>query len=183
MKNKNNKIIVGINIISVFLFIFLFSFIYEWFPNVITAALFPINESLFEHLKLMYITQILIGLIIYIFIKLKNISINNYFLGLYLSTICNILIYFIIYLPIYNRFGQNLFGTMLLYLITLILSNLLLYYFINKKNINLFNTISLLLIPITWFILIYFTFNPPLNDFFFDPIEEKYGINIYIKEY
>ena len=172
----NNKKVLFIATITIFLSMFLFHNIYNWFPNFLTASFFPVNESLFEHLKLMFTTQILISLIIYLILKLKKIKFSNYLLGLLLSTIVTISLFFLIYLPIYNRFGENLFLTMSIYLITLIIGNIIFYLISKRKHEFLLNLISLVIISIIAVILIYFTFNPLKNDFFFDSIEEIYGI-------
>ena len=172
----NNKKVLFIETITIFLSMFLFHNIYNWFPNFLTASLFPVNESLFEHLKLMFTTQIIISLIIYLILKLKRIKFSNYLLGLLISTIVTISLFFLIYLPIYNRFGENLFLTMSIYLITLIIGNIIFYLISKRKHEFLLNLISLVIISIIAVILIYFTFNPLKNDFFFDSIEEIYGI-------
>ena len=172
----NNKKVLFIATITIFLSMFLFHNIYNWFPNFLTASFFPVNESLFEHLKLMFTTQIIISLIIYLILKLKKIKFSNYLLGLLISTIVTISLFFLIYLPIYNRFGENLFLTMSIYLITLIIGNIIFYLISKRKHEFLLNLISLVIISIIVVILIYFTFNPLKNDFFFDSIEEIYGI-------
>lgn len=172
----NNKKVLFIETITIFLSMFLFHNIYNWFPNFLTASFFPVNESLFEHLKLMFTTQIIISLIIYLILKLKRIKFSNYLLGLLVSTIVTISLFFLIYLPIYNRFGENLFLTMSIYLITLIIGNIIFYLISKRKHEFLLNLISLVIISIIAVILIYFTFNPLKNDFFFDSIEEIYGI-------
>lgn len=172
----NNKKVLFIETITIFLSMFLFHNIYNWFPNFLTASFFPVNESLFEHLKLMFTTQIIISLIIYLILKFKGIKFSNYLLGLLISTIVTISLFFLIYLPIYNRFGENLFLTMSIYLITLIIGNIIFYLISKRKHEFLLNLISLVIISIIAVILIYFTFNPLKNDFFFDSIEEIYGI-------
>lgn len=172
----NNKKVLFIETITIFLSMFLFHNIYNWFPNFLTASFFPVNESLFEHLKLMFTTQIIISLIIYLILKIKRIKFSNYLLGLLISTIVTISLFFLIYLPIYNRFGENLFLTMSIYLITLIIGNIIFYLISKRKHEFLLNLISLVIISIIAVILIYFTFNPLKNDFFFDSIEEIYGI-------
>lgn len=172
----NNKKVLFIETITIFLSMFLFHNIYNWFPNFLTASFFPVNESLFEHLKLMFTTQIIISLIIYLILKIKRIKFSNYLLGLLVSTIVTISLFFLIYLPIYNRFGENLFLTMSIYLITLIIGNIIFYLISKRKHEFLLNLISLVIISIIAVILIYFTFNPLKNDFFFDSIEEIYGI-------
>ncbi len=172
----NNKKVLFIETITIFLSMFLFHNIYNWFPNFLTASFFPVNESLFEHLKLMFTTQIIISLIIYLILKIKRIKFSNYLLGLLVSTIVTISLFFLIYLPIYNRFGENLFLTMSIYLISLIIGNIIFYLISKRKHEFLLNLISLVIISIIAVILIYFTFNPLKNDFFFDSIEEIYGI-------
>ena len=172
----NNKKVLFIATITIFLSMFLFHNLYNWFPNFLTASFFPVNESLFEHLKLMFTTQIIISLIIYLILKIKRIKFSNYLLGLLVSTIATISLFFLIYLPIYNRFGENLFLTMSIYLITLIIGNIIFYLISKRKHNYVLNLISLVIISIIAVILIYFTFNPLKNDFFFDSIEEIYGI-------
>ncbi len=175
MKNNLKKITI-IKTIAIFLSLFLFSYGYKLLPNFFTSIIFPVNESLFEHLKMIYNTEIIVSLIIYLILKNKKIIINNYFSALFLSTIFNIILFYLVYLPIYNRFGQNLILTMIVFLITLIISQYLFYLIAIKKHNKFYNKCLILLIPLVWVILIYFTYNPPKNEFFFDPIDEIYGI-------
>lgn len=172
-----NKKILFINTIIIFLSLFLFHNIYNLIPCSITAFLFPVNESLYEHLKLMVISEFIMGLITYLILKLKKIKFSNYISGLLIGTIITIILFFLIYLPIYNRFGENLIITMLIYLITLIIGNII-WYLISKKNHNKeLNNLSLVIIIVITIILGYLTYNPLKTKFFFDPINEIYGIN------
>ena len=102
----------------------------------------------------MFTTQIIISLIIYLILKLKKIKFSNYLLGLLISTIVTISLFFLIYLPIYNRFGENLFLTMSIYLITLIIGNIIFYLISKRKHEFLLNLISLVIISIIAVILI-----------------------------
>ena len=173
---KNNKKIMIIKTISIFLSLFLFSNGYKLLPNFFIAIIFPVNESLFEHLKMIYTTEIIVSLILYLILKIKNIEINNYFSALVISTIFNIILFYLIYLPIYNRFGEGL-----IYTITLLISQYLFYLISIRKNYDFFNKLSIIIIPLIWIGLIYFTFNPPHTKFFFDPIKEVYGIPKQVK--
>ena len=175
MKHNNKKIII-IKTIAIFLSLFLFSNMYRWIPNFVTATIFPVNESLFEHLKMIYTCEIIVSLIIYLILKYKNIKIYNYFLALLIGTVFDIILFYLIYLPIYNRFGEGLLYTLIIYFITLGISQYLFYLITLKDNKPLYNKISLIVIPIIWIILFYFTFNPIETKFFFDPIKEVYGI-------
>ena len=176
MRYKNNLKIMIIKTIAIFLSLFLFSNVYKWIPNFLTSIIFPVNESLFEHLKMIYNAEIIISLIIYLILKIKGIKINNYFTALFLSTIFNIILFYLIYLPIYNRFGQNLIFTMILYFITLCISQYLFYLISIRSHNKFYNNLFLIIIPLIIIIFIYFTYNPMKTKFFFDPIEEIYGI-------
>lgn len=171
-----NKKVLFINTIIIFLSLFLFHNIYNLFPNFLTSFLFPVNESLFEHLKLMFTSEIIISLIILLVLKLKNIKFSNYILGLLTGVIVTISLFFLIYLPIYNRYGENLILTMTIYLITLIVGNIIFYLISKRKHNYLINSISLVIIIVITGILGYLTYNPVKTPFFFDPINEIYGI-------
>ena len=177
---KKLKIIVIINTIAIFFGMFLFHFGYTLMPNFLTASLFPVNESLYEHLKLIYVTEMLVGFIVYLVLFIKKIKVNNYFLGLLVSTLVNIGLFFLIFLPLYNRFGENIVMTMGIFLVTLIITEYLFYLIMKKDDLEILNFISIIIIPFIWVILFYFTLNPMHNDFFFDTKEEKYGLNEYL---
>ena len=176
MRYEHNKKIMIIKAIVIFLSLFLFSFMYRWMPNFITSLIFPVNESLFEHLKMIFNAEVLVSLIIYVIIKKRGIKINNYFIALLLSTLFNIVLFYLIYLPIYNRFGQNLIMTMIMYFITLMISQYLFYLITIRHHNKFYDKLCLIVIPFIWIVLIYFTYNPMHSEFFFDPIHEVYGI-------
>ena len=113
-----------IKIIGVFL-IFIFSFVshfmYEWFPNTLFSILFPVNESIWEHMKLIVTPVLIFSLIEYIVYKRKNISYNNFILSYAISMILGIIIYLMIYLPIDYIFGHSMiFAISLLFVIFII---------------------------------------------------------------
>ena len=51
MKLKTIKII---SILGIFIISFLSHFIYQIIPNFITSIFFPVNESIFEHMKIIF---------------------------------------------------------------------------------------------------------------------------------
>ena len=175
MKENNKKIMI-IKTIAISLSLFLFSYVYKWIPNFLTSLIFPVNESLFEHLKMIYNAEVIVSLIIYSVIHKKNIKIHNYMLALLLSTIFNLILFYLIYLPIYNRFGSNLIMTMIIYLITLIISQYIFYLITIRKHNEFYNKLCLIIIPLISIILVYFTYKPLKTEFFFDHIKEIYGI-------
>ena len=75
MSLKKIKII---GIITIFALSFLYHFLYQWFPNPIFSIIFPVNESIWEHMKLLYTGILSWGLIEIILLKKNKINYNNY---------------------------------------------------------------------------------------------------------
>ena len=83
-----NKKFVIINSLLTFVIGFLVHNVYMWLPNIVTT-IFPVNESLFEHMKLIYLSPIISSTILYFIFKRKGYIINNLLFGLIISTIFN----------------------------------------------------------------------------------------------
>lgn len=174
MKRRN------INILAV-LFIFLIGFIihnlYEWFPNIITLVISPVNESVFEHIKMIFSSYIL-WIIIKRYLYTKyNIPENNFILKEVLTALFNIGIFLLIFLPIYNAFGENLFITLFIYFISIVISQALNYFVKIKKESSILDIIGVLLIIVFYITTTYLTYNPIISEFFLDPKSNSYGLN------
>ena len=171
-----NKKFVIYNTVLTFLLGFLVHNLYNWIPNPITS-IFPVNESLYEHMKLIYLSPIISSIILYFYFKkFKDFKVNNLLFGLITSTIFNIIIFYLLYLPLYNMYGSIMWMTLVIYLISIVLSQYLYFLIIEMNNntkLNIFSSIMLILIMI---ILTYFTYNPIKTDFFKDPTNNSYGI-------
>ena len=171
-----NKKFVIYNTILTFLMGFLVHNLYKWFPSVITS-IFPVNESLFEHMKLIYLSPIISSIILYFYFrKYQNYQVNNLLFGLIISTIFNIIIFYLMYIPLYNSYGSIMWLTLLIYFISIILSQYLYYLIIEINNNSKLNIISLIMLFIIMIILTYFTYNPLKIEFFRDPTNNSYGI-------
>lgn len=176
MNLKKCKII---GIIGLFLISFLCHFMYKWFPNVITSIFFPVNESIFEHMKIIS-TSVLIYSIIELFICTKfKIKINNYIFNIFITSFFGIVFYLIIFIPIYLLIGENMFISLFLLFITYTVIEIISYHLLNYDEFKYGNNISVFLIIILYIIFGYLTYNPPFNFLFLDTITDKYGINIY----
>ena len=176
MNLKKTKII---STIGIFLLCFLFHFIYEWITSTITSIFFPVNESIWEHMKLLFSAVIFYGIVDYIILQKFKIKYNNFFTSLFTSAITIIPIYLVMFLPIYYKIGENMIITIGLMLIAIIISQVISYKILKAKDFNKINIISLILIIISYIIFAYLTYNPIKNELFFDTQEEKYGINNY----
>jgi len=176
MTLKKTKII---STIGIFLLCFLFHFIYDWLPCTLTAIFFPVNESIWEHMKLLFSAVCFYGIIDYIILQKLNIKYNNFFTALFVSALTIIPIYLIMFLPIYYKIGQNMIITIGIMLIAIIISQVISYYILKAKDLDKLNIISFILIIITYIVFAYLTYYPIKNELFFDTEEEKYGLNNY----
>ena len=168
-----------ISTIGIFLLCFLFHFIYDWIPCSLTAIFFPVNESIWEHMKLLFSAIVFYGIIDYIILQKFNVKYNNFFTSLFTSALTIIPIYLIMFLPIYYKIGENMFIIFTIMFISIILSQVISYYILKSKDCDKLNIISLILIIISYIVFAYLTYYPPKTELFFDTQEEKYGLNNY----
>lgn len=173
----NKKIITIITMIFIFLIGFIIHNLYEWCPNIVTLILSPVNESVFEHMKMIYTSYIIWIIVKYFILKKYNIKENNFLLKELLTFLFNITLFLTIYWPIYSKFGENMLVTLTIYLISIIISQVLNYFIEFKKDSNVLNIISLLVIFLIYAFTTYLTYNPPICKFFLDPTNNSYGLN------
>lgn len=174
MKLNTIKLIA---ILNIFIISFPAHFLYKFFPNTITSILFPVNESIFEHLKIIFTSILLYGIIDYLILKLNNIKYHNYLFSLFFTSFISIPIFLILYLPIHFILGEYLIITLLLLFITYLISQIISYYILTNKQNTYLNIISIPLIIIIYSIFAYLTYKPPINYFFYDTTTNSYGIH------
>ncbi len=156
---------------------FLAHFTYEKAPNFITSIMFPVNESIWEHMKLLSTPVLLYMIIEYFILKKNNIEINNFILSYSLSIISSIIIFLIIYIPIYNKIGNSIFIDILLLIIIFIYISFFTYKIFNIKKIKYSNLLGTILFVIIYFNFFYLTYYPIKDYLFFDTTKNIYGIS------
>jgi hypothetical protein len=175
----NLKKIKILGIFLVFLLCFPLHFLYEWMPNTILSIFVPVNESIWEHMKLISTSFILYGIIDFILLK-KYSNFNNFLLQLFITPVIGIILYLLIYLPIYNMIGENMVVSILLLFIIISIEELISYYLLRLNEIKYENIIGIVGIISIYIIFGYLTYKPMINYLFFDTKDDKYGINTYI---
>lgn len=153
-------------------------FMYDICDNNIFAALFaPVNESTWEHLKMVLLPLILWWSLFYI-IKHKQYSINKkkWFGGTLVA-----LITALISIPLLYYFYTGVFGVHLIWvdililLFSLMFGQLLgLHFYRYSKGISVIIVMVIFILLIVIFMV--FTFNPPQLPIFQDAITGSYGI-------
>lgn len=158
------KKIITIILLSIILFLFHFPthFMYDWFPNSFTYAFFPINESIFQHIKMMFTSTFLF----YLFLFLIRKKTNNISLINLISFLACLSLFLILYLPLYKAWGENLFITLLLLFISILYSQWITYFLYKSPNYKILNIISFILIICIFIINIFLT-RFPLNHYLF----------------
>lgn len=154
-------------IIFLFLLSFLWHFMYDWFPSVLTSIFFPVNESIWEHMKIIFYC-LLIGSVL----EKKG---NNYYLNILVKPLVGVLFYLIIFIPLYLIFGESMVISISLMLFTYIIMELLGIKISKQEELNIkaLPIIIIILISILFSIL---TFYPLHNFLFFDSVKLGYGI-------
>ena len=167
-----------VSIFGMFILCFLTHFLYNFFPNTLFSIFFPVNESIWEHMKMMSSSILIWSILEYFLYKKFRVNHNNFILSLFLEVCLSIIIFLIIYLPIYHFTGSIFILNLIVLFISLYFVNIISYYILALRDLHkeLLGIVGLILLYIIFGIL---TYNPPFNYIFFDKMENKYGINIY----
>lgn len=168
---KNFKYIL-ISSIILFIIMSLTHFVYERVNNDIIAVFFPTNESIFQHMKMIYTSYFIFYL--FLFILRKKLKLNNIFLSNLISSLVTIIFFLVIYIPIRFRFGDNMIFTFILLFIAIIIGQISSRKILKGEKQKYLDILSLLNISLIFIIFAYFTFNPIHNDIFWDKKHETY---------
>ena len=179
-KNINNYILLGIPFI--FILACLFHFMYEATGKTIVSAIFfPVNESIFEHLKLVLYPTIIYWIVLYLFIKGNyKIPFKKWLIGLcfsIVSSIVSILFFYYVFKSAFNI--SSLFWHIIIVLISAIIGQIIgLHVFNNIKYNSLKFLICLIIIATLVIIFTKYTFFPPHLPLFYDFTKNIYGLMI-----
>lgn len=178
-KIMNQKRIKIIAIVTVFLLAFPLHFIYEWFPNTFTAIFFPVNESIWEHMKILFDSFLLYSIMEFILLKHFDIHVHNFLFSTFFGALFSIFLYLIIYLPIYPILGESMFFNLTIMLLTIIIIEWIQIWIWKQAHISYLDYTSIIMMVAIYIVFAYLTFYPPKLPIFFDVQDEKYGITYY----
>ena len=161
--------------IIAFILTFILHNLYTNIPNIITSIIVPVNESIWEHMKLLFTSILISGVIQKLIVKYKKLDINNVCISNFTGAITSIIIFLIVYLPIYNLIGKDFTITIIIMLLSIIIAEYISYLIMNKKDLKMENH-AILFVIIVYIIFFILTIYPPRNSLFIDPTNNKYGI-------
>ena len=166
-----------IGVLIIFLLAFISHIMYELFPNFIFSILFPVNESIWEHMKLIVTPVLFYAIFEYIILKKRQLNINYFWLSYIISCILGIIIYLVIYLPVNKIFGYIPIFAIVLLFITFNIIIIINYYINMILKINYGNKFFVLIIIFMYVLFGYLTYFPPNTGLFYDTNSNCYGIN------
>lgn len=164
---KNIKRMELIGIIFTILVGSLLHFTYEWSgQNPYTALFSAVNESTWEHLKLLFFPYMLYAIIEYIYIG-KDYP--NFITAKFIGVICGLVLIPLLFYSYTYLLGTNYFVfDILIFVLAVIVSYVVSYYVLTGTTLNI-NTLSIVVLTLICLSFFRFTLNPPNCFLFFDP--------------
>ncbi|QUH30804.1 DUF6512 family protein [Vallitalea guaymasensis] len=175
--NDHKKVIIAeiVSAIAIILVGSLFHFLYEWTECTFIGIFSPVNESQWEHIKIMFYPVILVSIIEYFFVRY---DVNNFVFAKAMSVLVFIGTTYLLIFLYECIFGE---GEMVLHVVTYIIGAFvgqLVSYFILKspKRSKCKNLIGYYIFLLLFLVITLFTFRPLQCDFFKDSTTGYYGI-------
>jgi len=126
-------------------------------------------------MKIIFGAFVTIGIISNFIYKKYNINVNNKLLEVFLKGVMGIIFYLIIFIPVYKLIGENMIISIGLMLITYIVMEILGYFILRYKELDL-GWFSVLLIVGMYVVFGYLTYKSIHNFVFYDKSYKEYGI-------
>lgn len=164
-----------INVVFLFLLSFLWHFMYDLFPNNIFALVFPVNESIWEHMKIIYYCLLLGSVLEFYLCKKNNIKINNFYIEAMVKSLLGVIFYLIVFIPLYLWLGESMVISIGLMLVTYIFMEFIGYKILVSEELNI-NILPVIIIVLGCIMFVILTFYPLHNFLFFDEVKFGYGI-------
>ena len=174
----DKKVIAKFQIFSVIFTMILgtlLHFTYEWSNNSLLIASFSaVNESTWEHLKLVFFPMLLTTIIGYFYIG-KNFK--NFLCAKAIGIITSILFIVVFFYTYTGIIGTNFaFLDISSFFISVLLGEYVTYKVL-LSNSSCNNKFAIISIVVLLFCFVFFTYYPPKIALFKDPINNSFGIN------
>lgn len=159
----------GVFAIGAFLY-----FAYDLFDHhLFIAAIAPVNNSIWELLKIPFFSMLLYGMIVYLLAKGEK---HNLLLAKTISTIVTTVFSLMIYFGYTSLFEDHIAINAVVFFVSLVIGQFFSIGMLSiKSRLSGFNFVSLLLLCALIIVFTSYTHQPPTHDFFKDPDTGSYG--------
>ncbi len=141
--------------------------------NMLVASFSAVNESVWEHLKLLFFPMLLSIIIGYFYIQ-KNVP--NFLCSKVLGIIASMLFIIIFFYTYTGIIGKSIvFIDIASFFVAVILGEYIAYKLITN-NFKCNNIISIIVLMVILICFIVFTYSTPNIEIFKDPVKNQYGI-------
>ncbi len=150
----------------------LFHFLYDWTDNFFVALVAPVNESVFEHIKIIFYPLLILGII---FSFSKKFNPSKWIISLIIAPIMMLFLYY---------FSNGIIGEDIIW-VNIFLTFLTFYFSLlltDHINFNISLPIGIVIIGLIISFLIYLTFYPLKSPIFLDSQTNTYGYYMDTKE-
>ena len=155
---------------------FLYHSIYDMAPSILTSIFFPVNESVFEHNKMILTSYITLYILSKFYFKddKRNILFST-FSSMILCMILETSIFGFIYIYIL-KMKESMIIALITYGVSILISQILWSILIEKEKNKDLESIGLVGILIVILMLTVASYNPPKGKIFYDYKHNLYGI-------
>ena len=173
--NKIKIWLIGGSIFTI-LFGTILHFFYDWLgENAIVGIFSSVNESVWEHLKLLFWPLVFYSLVEYVYIGEKY---ENYLFAKAVSIYSGIILIITLFYTYSGVLGKHiLFIDILIFIVSVIASQYITFLILSsdKCQSKIWNYVSLIGIIVLMCLFVVFTFNPPHIPLFEDSRTGTYG--------
>lgn len=165
----------AISVVGIFLLSALLHFIYDWFPCFFTSLFFPVNESIWEHNKIIVGSFLIWAIVEKLYCKKRK---NVIFSECISSLVCMILV-MLIFTPVYLyilKTNDNMIITFAIFIFAIIISQIVSYKLLQKEYNPRLEEFGVILFVVFFLINIIFTYYPPKVALFYDYTNQIYGL-------
>jgi hypothetical protein len=152
-----------------------FHFTFDWLgSHPAAAAFFPVNESIFEHLKMTFWPTLIWAVFSYNFLKSKA---NNFFTAKAAAVIIMPLVIVILYYAYTAFTDENTIVDIIIFLIAVGVGQVINALIMAARPLaGYWPAVSAVIILLLALLYAFFTFYPPYTSFFIDTNTDSYGI-------
>ena len=150
-------------------------FLYEWTGGVVIASVSAVNESTWEHMKLLFIPSIIFAVIQSFFTK---DDFHNFCTVKLTGIILGMMSIPVLFYTLGGAFGElSAIVNIAIFFISIFVEYIIEYFLYEKIPSNpMLKWLSVLILVVILAFFITFTFYPPHIPLFLDPVTKNYGI-------